>query len=259
LAGFLLTFTLVEYIIKTNQLLETKMDFPVQTALELACAAQRYNKCYQKESRTLYSDDGKIMGHQYSNKLLILFTLDVSRRNGNDPMYLPSLLQITDEDRKKVDEIRSYYRRLMFSIMSQPDNNFLQEVHSLLNKEIMNENKIGFIACLPSTYERDSKRNDVSKILKQCSNSYLAEPESKLNNLSARVIECTRSKNFDAFNVLAVVDDKLVSWFSKVPVNLGDKTIISAKVKGNSEHWFSKKSETRLNYVKVKNENSSNE
>ena len=29
------------------------MDFPVQQILELACAAQRYNGCYQKENETI--------------------------------------------------------------------------------------------------------------------------------------------------------------------------------------------------------------
>ena len=140
----------------------------------------------------------------------------------------------------------------MFAVMAQPDNSFLNEIHNLLNKEIMSENKVGFIACLPSTYTRDVQRNDVNKILKDCSNSYLGSPDSKLENLSAKVIDCTRSKNFEAFNVLAIVDNKLISWFAKFPVKLGDITITSAKVKANSEHWLSKKYETRLNYVKVK-------
>lgn len=227
------------------------MDYPVQQMLELACAAQRCNNDYVKDNETMYSDDGKVMGYKYSNKMLMLFTLDEKRRVG-DPAYLPPMLQITDADRAKVEDIRSYYRRLMFTIMAQPDNSFLNEIHSLLNKEMMSENKVGFIACLPSTYARDVQRNDVNKILKDCVNSYLGAPESKVENLSATVIECTRSKNFEAFNVLAIVDNKLVSWFTKFPIKIGDVTITSAKVKANNEHWLSKKYETRLNYVKVK-------
>jgi hypothetical protein len=220
--------------------------------LELACAAQRYNNDYVKSNEVVYSDDGKVMGYKYSNKMLMLFTLDPSRRTDTNPEYLPPVLTVTEEDKSKVEDIRNYYRRLMFSVMAQPENEFLQEIHNLLNKEIMSENKIGFAACLPSTYARDTQRNDVNKILKKCMNGYVGEPDAKLNDLSATVIDCTRSKNFDAFNVLAIVDDKLVSWFSRVPIRLGDLTITSAKVKGNNEHWLSKKAETRLNYVKVK-------
>lgn len=228
------------------------MDYPVQQILELACAAQRYNNDYIKSNEVMYADDGKVMGYKYSNKMMMLFTLDDKRRDGTNPEYLPPILQVIDADREKVEDIRNYYRRLMFSVMAQPDNTFLQEVHSLLNKETMSENKIGFIACLPSTYERDARRNDISKILKQCLNGYLATPDSKLTNLSAKIIDCTRSKNFEAFNILAIVDNKLVSWFARAPLKLGDITILSAKVKTNNEHWLSKKPETRLNYVKVK-------
>jgi hypothetical protein len=220
--------------------------------LELACAAQRYNNDYVKSNEVMYSEDGKVMGYKYSNKMLMLFTLDPSRRSDTNPEYLPPVLTVTEDDKSKVDDIRNYYRRLMFSVMAQPDNDFLQEIHNLLNKEIMSENKIGFAACLPSTYARDTQRNDVSKILKKCVNSYVGEPGTKLTDLSATVIDCTRSKNFDAFNILAIVDEKLVSWFSRTPIKLEDLTIVSAKVKGNNEHWLSKKSETRLNYVKVK-------
>ncbi len=227
------------------------MNYSVQEMLELSCAAQRYNNDYCKSNEVVYSDDGKVMGYKYSNKMLMLFTLDPSRRNESNLEYLPPVLTVTEDDKAKVEDIRNYYRRLMFSVMAQPENEFLQEIHNLLNKEIMSENKIGFIACLPSTYARDTQRNDVNKILKKCMNSYVGEPNAKLTNLSATVIDCTRSKNFDAYNVLAMVDDKLISWFSRIPIKLGELTIVSAKVKGNNEHWLSKKAETRLNYVKV--------
>jgi len=228
------------------------MDFPVQRALELACAAQRYNNCYQKESETVYSEEGKALGYKYSNKMLMLWTIDEQKRSKTDPEYLPPLIQIDESDIKLTEAIRTYYRRLMFSVLAQPDNQFLQEVLSLLNKETMNENKMGFIACLPHVYFKDRKRNDIDKIVRTCDNTYLADKETKLLNLQATVIDCSRSKNFDAYNVLAIVDNKLVSWFSKFPINQNLITIQSAKVKDNKENWLNKKPETRLNYVKVK-------
>lgn len=228
------------------------MDFPVQKALELACAAQRYNNCYQKESETLYTDDGKAMGYKHSNKILMLWTLDQERRAGADPQYLPPIIESNESDRLLTEDIRTYYRRLMFSVLAQPDNQFLQEILSLLNKETMNENKLGFIACLPSVYERDRKRNDVNKTIRDCENSYLADKETKLVNLKATLVDCSRSKNFDAYNVLAIIDNKLASWFSKFPIKDKEVEIISAKVKSNNSNFYTKKAETRLNYVKVK-------
>ena len=67
-----------------------------------------------------------------------------------------------------------------------------------------------------------------------------------------RVVDFSRSKNFDAYNVLAIIDNKLVSWFSKSPITQTEIEIQSAKVKDNTSNWQSKKDETRLNYVKVK-------
>jgi hypothetical protein len=228
------------------------MDFPVQRALELACAAQRYNQCYQKESETLYTDDGKAMGYKHSNKTLMLWTLDQERRITADPQYLPPVIEANDSDRLLTEDIRTYYRRLMFSVLAQPENQFLQEILSLLNKEIMNENKLGFVACLPHVYERDRKRNDITKIIRECDNNYLGSKESKLMNLEATIVDCERSKNYDAYNILAIVDNKLASWFSKFPIRQNKVEIVSAKVKDNNQNWLTKKAETRLNYVKVK-------
>ena len=228
------------------------MDFPVQRALELACAAQRYNQCYQKESETLYTDDGKAMGYKHSNKTLMLWTLDQEGRITADPQYLPPVIEANDSDRLLTEDIRTYYRRLMFSVLAQPENQFLQEILSLLNKEIMNENKLGFIACLPHVYEKDRKRNDITKIIRECDNNYLGSKETKLMNLEATIVDCERSKNFDAYNILAIVDNKLASWFSKFPIRQNRVEIVSDKVKDNNQNWLTKKAETRLNYVKVK-------
>ncbi len=228
------------------------MDFPVQRALELACAAQRYNQCYQKESETLYTDDGKAMGYKHSNKTLMIWTLDQERRITADPQYLPPVIEANDSDRLLTEDIRTYYRRLMFSVLAQPENQFLQEILSLLNKETMNENKLGFIACLPHVYEKDRKRNDITKIIRECDNNYLGSKESKLMNLEATIVDCERSKNYDAYNILAIVDNKLASWFSKFPIRQNKVEIVSAKVKDNNQNWLTKKAETRLNYVKVK-------
>ena len=227
------------------------MDFPVQQILELACAAQRYNGCYQKENETMYTEDGKSMGYKFSNKMMMLWTADLSYRDGSDPMYHPPVLQVTDVDKQLTEDIRMYYRRLMFSVMANPENQFLQEIMSLLNKEMMNESKFGFIACLPSVYDRDRKRNELSKLSRDLDDLYVSAIDTKIQNVHATILDCTRSKNYDAFNVLAIIDNKLVSWFNKNIVKESEVFITSAKVKGHHQHFISKKCETRLNYVKV--------
>ena len=224
------------------------MDFPVQQILELACAAQRFNGDYNKDTTPVYSDDFKIMGYKFSNKVLMLRAVShIDFENG----AVPDVITVTEEDINLTSEIRNYYRRLMFSVMADPDNSFQQEIMSLLNKERMNENKFGFIACLPSVYNRDRKRNNLTKISREFDNEFLSAIDTKIINVTARILDCTRSKNYDAYNVLAVIDNKLVSWFNKSPIKDTEIFIRLAKVKGHNQHFITKKCETRLNYVKV--------
>ena len=79
----------------------------------------------------------------------------------------------------------------------------------------------------------------------------MAAIESKIQNVHATILDCTRSKNYDAYNVLAIIDNKLASWFSKHPIKDKEVFISMAKIKGHNQNFISKKCETRLNYVKV--------
>jgi hypothetical protein len=225
------------------------MEYPVQQLLELACAAQRQNNEYLKENIPVLGLENRIIGYKFSNKLLMIFAVQPSVWNEGVPH--PPTLTVNDADQQLTKEIRSYYRRLMFSVMANPDNTFQQEIMSLLNKETIPASKFGFVACLPSVHNRDRRNNDMGKRLRECDNLYLAPKGKVVSNLEADVVDCSRSKNFDAYNVTAIIDNKVVSWFSKQQINLSICRIKSAKVKEHQQQWISKKSETRLNYVKV--------
>ena len=47
-------------------------EFPTQQVLELACAAQRVNGTYLKETETVYAEDGVAMYTKYPNKILMI-------------------------------------------------------------------------------------------------------------------------------------------------------------------------------------------
>lgn len=228
------------------------MDHPVQEILELACAAQRINQSYLKENTPVYTEDFQIVSYKFSNKMMMLWTVDPETKVWNGGGIGPDKLVVTEDDKALTDEIRSYYRRLMFGVLADPDNSFQQEVFSLLSKQMMPSNKFGFIACLPSVYERDHKKTTIGKMLKECDDSYLSAIDSKVSNIEARIVDCTRSKNYDAYNITAIADNKIISWFSKKTIDMPTVNIQMAKVKGHQQNWISKKYETRLNYVKVR-------
>ncbi len=226
------------------------MDYPLQTVLELACAAQRTNKDYIKFTQPVYSDDNKLMAYKWDNKLLMITTLDPTKVQTSEEGLKPSLLCTNQEDKELADEIKKYYRRLMFAAIDG-ENEFLTEINSLLNSETVPLNKFGFIACLPSVFKRDFGRNQVEKRIRQIDEGYLAEVGESLMDLDCEILSCQRSKNFEGFNVDAIINNKMASWVSNKELELGPAVIVKAKVKGHHEHWKFHNPVTRLNYVKA--------
>lgn len=226
------------------------MDFPLQTVLELACAAQRINKEYIKYTEPVYSSDGKIMSYKWDNKVLMLTALDPSTFKAADDGLKPTLISNNLEDKSLADDIQKFYKRLAFTAI-QGENEFLTEVNALLNSETVPKNKFGFIACLPSVYKRDFGRHTLEKKIKSVDDSYIALVGDDVLDKDCEVLTCQRSKNFDAFNVDAIIDNRLVSWMSKYELKLGPTVVVKAKVKDHNKHWKHGISVTRLNYVKA--------
>jgi hypothetical protein len=223
-------------------------EFSVQQILELACAAQRVNGDYIKETLWVYDDEMKPLYRKEPNKFLMLFTLGCQPHY--DDAHRPDLLKITQEDQTQAEEIRKYFRKFMFGAIAG-ENEFQTEVNTILNSDTVKQNKFGFIACLPSVMARDVKKTIIKKTLRDCDNEPLAQAETKLDDLDCEIVEVKRSNNFDAWNISAIINNKIVSWFSKNELKPGPCVVIKAKVKTHGENWTTKKVETRLNYVKV--------
>lgn len=222
--------------------------YPVKQVLELACAAQRLNKDYVKVSTPVYSDDNKLMSYVWDNKLLINVTLDPSIVKSDD--HVPPLLCTNLSDAELAEEIKKYYRRLMFSAIAG-ENEFQTTVNALLESEEMPLNKLGFIACLPSVYKRDFERKTLEKRIRTADTEYLAGVGENILDKDCEILTCSRSKNFDAYNVDAIIENKMVSWMSKYELKTGPAVLVKAKVKEHSKHWKHENPVTRLNYVKV--------
>ena len=224
--------------------------FPLQTILELACAAQRSNKEYRKELEAVYASDGTTMYYKYPNRQLMLVTLGEDKTQFNPSFPKPQLLCTNLEDRELATEIQKYYRKLAFTAI-QGDNEFLTEVNSLLNSEDIALNKLGFIACLPSVYKRDYANNQMEKRVRTIDDGYLAEVGETILDKDCEIILSQRSKNFDAYNIDAIIDNKMVSWMSKADLKIGACVVVKAKVKDHNKHWKHETTVTRLNYVKA--------
>jgi len=234
----------------TGKFLEVSAEFPVQKVLELACAAQRTNKAYIKTAEYVHDNQGKFLFVKHDNKTLIRHALGIDKYDKAEQEFRPMSLALETQDAELSDEIRNYYKRLMFSAV-KGDNEFQTEVFSLLMTEHMPSYKIGFIACLPSVYARDVSKNKLEKMFRVADNAGLAEIGDMLLDKDCEVLQVNRSKNFDAWNILAIIDNKIVSWMSNKEPRVGPAVVIKAKVKQHAENWLCKKIETRLNYVKI--------
>jgi len=79
----------------------------------------------------------------------------------------------------------------------------------------------------------------------------LAEIGTQLKDLDAEIISSVKSKNFEGYNIDAIINNRMASWINKTPLNLGACVIVKAKVKDHSKHWKHGNDVTRLNYVKA--------
>jgi hypothetical protein len=224
-------------------------DYSVQTILDLACAAQRLNGSYLKETTPFYSDDGKILGYKWANKMLIITTLDPTLPSASHTEFPPPILKPTMEDRVLAENIKLHFRKFMFTAVDGT-NDFATSINSILTGDTVDLSQFGYVACLPSTYIRDVMQTRVKKAAKT-TEGYLADIGENITDTDAEIIESIKSKNFEGYNICAIINNNMASWISKTDLAVGPCVIVKAKVKDHSKHWKHDNPVTRLNYVKA--------
>jgi hypothetical protein len=223
-------------------------EHPVEIVLQLACAAERQQGGYVKEIESVFASDGQFAFMKQPNKTLIQLALGATW--SGDPVLRPESLHITSDDIELAKEIKSYFKRLMFAAIAG-ENEFKTEVNHLLTAGVVPNNRLGFIACLPSVYKRDYAITQTEKRVKTLDEGYLGDIGTTVLDKDCEVLSSKRSKNFDAYNIDAIIDNKMVSWFSKTDLKLGPCVVVKGKVKDHSTHWKHHNPVTRLNFVKA--------
>jgi hypothetical protein len=227
----------------------SKKEFPTQQVLELACAAQRVNGAYIKEAEGVYSSDGIYMYTKQTNKMQMLCTVNPTNWTA-DPKDAPMPLKIADEDVVLAQEIKTYYKRLLFAAI-EGENDFQTNINSFLSSENIETKNFGYIACLPHVYVKDKMQNKLKKVARSVDEGHLGEVGSNLKDLDAEILSSVKSKNFEGYNIDAIIHNKMASWINKTSLNLGACVIVKAKVKDHTKHWKHQNDVTRLNYVKA--------
>jgi hypothetical protein len=154
------------------------------------------------------------------------------------------------EDIAQAEEIKKHFRKFLFSAI-EGENDFQTSINAILSGETVKQNQFGYVACLPSVYVRDLAQSKVKRAARAVEEGCLAEIGSTVKDLDAEIISSVKSKNFEGYNIDAIINNKMVSWMNKTDLNLGPAVIVKAKVKDCNKHWKHQNDVTRLHYVKA--------
>ena len=179
----------------------------------------------------------------------MLCTLDHANWTA-DPKDAPMPLKVLPEDVAFAEEIKKYFKRLLFAAI-EGENDFQTSINTILNGETVKQNQFGYVACLPSVYGRDVAQTKVKKAARSVEEGYLAEIGSNVKDLDAEIISSVKSKNFEGYNIDAIISNKMTSWLNKTNLDLGPCVVVKAKVKDHTKHWKHQNDVTRLNFVKA--------
>lgn len=202
------------------------------TVLGAACAAQRINGDYIKE--TIDNDGVK----KIANKILILEILS------NDAL-------ITEEDRKKAEDVIQHYRGLTFTALKRTLNEFETSALDYVSLDSIasnNRHAIGTCAYLPYGYDKSIEDKKIDEIIYMADGTDIGKPN---QSFTANVKVLKTKGPYEGFGVtqkylhLAITENnQAVSFYYRTPL-VGTYSI-SAKVKNKLDTGV-----IRINYVRV--------
>ena len=216
-----------------------------QEALAVACAAQRINGGYIKDTRRFSEPENKT---QFSNKEIVKFAYH------GDPTYLPMdyVRPIpTEEDYIQVAEIQKWMRRYVMLGLADLDS-FKREMINSVSQDTVPANNLGRVAFVPEFVKRDKHNTGLKKEIRiEYRNSQYLGKEKDVVEGVIKIIDKRYSPQYEIYNYTAVMDGNLLSFTNKFEHSVGDMKRIKGKVKGQTTNRLFSVNETRLNYVKL--------
>jgi len=216
-----------------------------QEALAVACAAQRINGGYIKDTRRFSEEENKT---QFANKEIVKFAYH------GDPSYLPTDYvkpTPTEEDYAQVAEIQKWMRRYVMLGLADLDD-FKRDMINSVSADVVPVNNLGRIAFIPEFVKRDQHETGLTKEIRiEYRNSQYLGKEKDVVEGVAKILDKRYSAQWESYNYTAVIDGNLISFMNKFEHNIGDMKRIKAKVKAQGTNKLFSANETRLNYVKL--------
>ena len=223
------------------------MEYSTQDLLELAFAAHRVNKGYEKQTRR-YSEN---MPTTFSNKELIAFTAAAGSDQFIPHDFMP--LKVTDEDRAAKADADKHMRRYTMLAMGNLSE-FENDIYTAYCSEKMPVNRVGLIAYLPEFVNRELQTKIYKQRLKtEFANSKHYTTDPVLGDCEIlKVIRISRDFEDPFYMHFGAIDGNLVCFAKKEGFAEGVVYQISAKVKGQDKERETGLPMTRINYVKLR-------
>lgn len=217
-----------------------------QEALAMACAAQRINGSYIKDTRRFSEEENKT---QFSNKEIVKFAFWQQH-----PDHLPTDYvkpTPTEQDYAQVAEIQKWMRRYVMLGLADLDD-FKRDMIESVASEVVPINNLGRIAFIPEFVLRDKHETGLKKEIRieYRDSQYLGKEKDAVEGV-IKILDKRYSTQWESYNYVAVMDGNLVSFMNKFEYNVGDMKRIKGKVKAQTKNKLFSANETRLNYVKL--------
>ena len=203
-----------------------------------ACAAQRINGEYLKDSRTPIDEQGKVLSTTPRNRDVMLQFLH------HPECLLP-------EDISAGAECQNFLRNdLTFRALKGQLNDFDQATSKVLavaDRFFPQKHKyeLAVIACLPQSHLRSVARQEQQARIKMARGGTVGAVGNKVG-MTVEIVSASYSQNYNIYWITAVNDaDQPVFFSYKVALRAGDRHTITGTVKGHRD------GKTQLNRVKI--------
>lgn len=216
-----------------------------QEALAYACAAQRINGAYVKDTRRFSEDNPTI----FSNKEIVKFAFWDGHVDHVPSDYVkPSP---TESDYAQVAEIQKWMKRYVMLGLGDIDD-FKSDMINSVSADVVPVNNLGRIAFIPEFVRRDQHETGLTKEIRvEYRNSdYIGKEKDAVEGV-VKILDKRYSERWESYNYTAVMDNNLVSFMNKFEHEVGAMKRIKAKVKSHTKNKLFSANETRLNYVKL--------
>jgi hypothetical protein len=222
---------------RNNTVLQT--GHSVSDVWAAACAAQRVNDGYYKESTYLWDESTHV------NKL--------DKRRNRDIMmeFLQNPDRLLVEDVEAGEQARDFLQKdLTFRALKGQLKDFDQSVSRCLAVTdrfytVTHRYELAVVAALPNSVRRSQERQNTEQRLKFAQGGLIGQPGDRVT-ANVEVISANYSQQYNIFWIRAITDkDQPVTFSNKQKFDAGTHLTIQGKVKAHLNNL------TQLNYVKV--------